>query len=115
MDPERIDFSPLDPTRHRDRWERLILTTVSEGLRALAAARRVTVGEWLAGFRRWALPLAALLALLVVGAWLLWGASEPASLQAPREPDGMLHQWAGGSAPTPWDLYDGPANPTLAP
>jgi len=66
-DPEKIDFSPLDPSKDELRWQRLIVATAS---RARGSRRAPTVIDQLVAWGRPALAFAAALCVVLwSGSW----------------------------------------------
>jgi len=98
---QRIDFSPIDPARDGERWERMIGAVAARGRAATGAG---SVWGQLTAWWRPALAAAAVLAVALAGTALLAGSGgAPAPAPAP-DPDAALVRWAlgdgGGSA---WD------------
>jgi multidrug resistance efflux pump len=103
--PDRIDLSPLDPRRDRERWEAMVARIVARSASPRSA--------WavLAGWRRPALAAAALVAAVSTG--LMWWAgrlaegTQPAqtvaeSLDVPRPVSDWIVE---GRDPARGDLY----------
>lgn len=76
MEDERLDLSPLDPTRDAVRWERLIRSVTDRAAPELArrAARRSLAGTVAA----WARPTLAAAAALVLLAFAVARSGSPA-------------------------------------
>jgi hypothetical protein len=93
MDDERIDLSPLDPSRDEKRWQRLI-TGIAE--RAVAVRRRrVSVRYQLGAWARPALALAAAAAVVAVLGALLGGATlRGGAVATAHDPALTLVEWA---------------------
>lgn len=93
MDPDRIDFSALDPARDPRRWERLVQAT-------LARARPPAVPPLLMALaaRRGTLALLAAAALLT---WIpVWSGGRATAAVESVDPTLQLADWAGrGSIP----------------
>ncbi len=71
MDRERIDLSPLDPTRDRDRFERAIQSIQAAAAPELLARReRGSVLEQLVQLRRPMLAAASVVAIISAGVLL---------------------------------------------
>jgi len=96
MNDDRIDFSPIDPSRDRERWKRTIESIAARAAAAPGAPRPLSAQ--LAAWTGPALALAAGVALLV---WLAAPPAGPPAPQpapdAPREdPAFALQRWALG-------------------
>jgi hypothetical protein len=96
MEDERIDFSPLDPSRDRVRWERMVRSVAARG----RAARRTPI-------LRWARPALAAAAIAAAAAWaplLVRGGGGGATVAA-SDPATSLADWArSGETPAPGEL-----------
>jgi hypothetical protein len=96
MKDDRIDFSPLDPSRDAARWEGMVGHVVARAV----TARRASVGRQV---RAWARPALAMAAAVAIAVWAI-ALSRP----RPRPPAGAaragvydLVAWAGaGQVPT---------------
>lgn len=102
MNDGPIDLSPLDPSRDRLRWERMIRATA-------ARATRPRPNPVLADLSSWARPLLAMAAALALLAWLPAllgrGAGTTAAAAAARDPALSLSTWAStGELPATADL-----------
>ena len=104
MNDDRIDFSPIDPSRDRERWDKVIDSIAVRAAAARGAPRPLSIQ--LAGWMGPALALAAGVALLV------WLAAPPAGPPAPQpacatprgDPAFALQRWAlGESCRSLWD------------
>ena len=101
MDDERIDFSPLDPSRDELRWTRMV-----SGIAAHAAAeRRARLSvQW--QLARWARPVLAVAAGLCLLSWAggwLGHRQVPATAEAPTTL--TVANWAANhQVPDPADL-----------
>jgi len=82
-DDERIDFGPLDPSRDRERWRRLVASVAHR-------AGEPGLARQLVDWGRPALLVAAALALLVWTAALL----RPPAVAAPSGAAALLSEWA---------------------
>lgn len=97
-DDDRIDFSALDPSRDRARWEQQIAAVTARALAARRGPRRAD------GLRFWSRPglaAAAALALITWGATALRGctpSARPAAAQA--NPIANVISWSRGGTPT---------------
>lgn len=103
MEPDdKIDLAPLDPSRDRLRWERLI---VGLAKRVTAIRRAPTIGELVSAWARPALAIAAALALV---AWV-GGAVWPRTAQASEDTSATtaLAEWAAADqTPGAADVLD---------
>jgi hypothetical protein len=92
MNEDKLDLSPLDPSRDGERWERLVQSVASRALRAHRARLTVT-GQMLA----WARPVLALAAAVSLVSWggalAVSGRSTQGS-QPQVEPTQQLASWA---------------------
>jgi negative regulator of sigma E activity len=96
MKEERIDLSPLDPSRDEARWEAMIQSAVSRGL----AARERPYTIW-SQLLEWAVPALAVAATAALAVWVgavIWGKSDQGSATRPAEPTQVLTQWAAADA-----------------
>jgi hypothetical protein len=111
MNEERIDFSPLDPTRDRARFDSTVRSISARAAGALAArrARSNPVSE----LARWRRPVlaAAAVALLFCGGVLI-GVRTPAQVpesgsiaEAIGVPSLLAEGLQAGELPTPADLF----------
>jgi hypothetical protein len=103
MDDERMDFSPLDPSRDEQRWRRNVDALVS---RALAERRRrLSIEQQLL---HWARPMLAVAAGLCILAWtanLVGGSGGPTRETATNAPALTVANWAANHhIPGPDDL-----------
>jgi hypothetical protein len=102
MDNERIDFSPLDPSRDELRWSRTIDSLVA---RAVSERRaRLSVERQLL---RWARPVLAMAAGLCIAAWTagLIAGDRQAQVATVAPPALTLANWAANNEiPDPSDL-----------
>lgn len=98
MDPDRIDFSSLDPSRDALRYERTV-----RALAAKAAARRMRLDDALL---RWARPALAVAAVLAALAWLpaLWSTDSQPAAQPDQVAAFTDYAVRGGAAPADWFL-----------
>jgi hypothetical protein len=107
MDEERLDFRALDPSVDADRWNRIIDSVATRGM----AARRATAGkasvmDLLAGWKRPALALAAVLALVAVPV-LLFVEPEPEADHAGKAEVALaVVDWAWAGQSQAMDLLD---------
>ena len=101
MDDDKLDLSPLDPTRDARRFEHLVRSVAAQ-----ATARR-DQGTPALVVRLWA-PALALAASLALAAWLpsLLKAAPAADQAASRDPAGKLLQWARGDSPSAGEVLD---------
>ena len=76
MDPDRIDLSPLDPSRDARRWEEMVARVAARGMESRRPRRPV-----LAQLAGWWRPALALVAAAAAAAWL------PALLSPSSRPD----------------------------
>jgi len=106
MDEDRMDLSPLDPSADTARWDRMVASVVARGMDARAAARRPSVADLLALWRRPALALAAVLAIAAVPVLLFAGAEEePAGTQGSTVAQAVV-EYAWADTARPIDLLD---------
>jgi len=107
MDEERLDFRALDPSVDPVRWNRVVASVVTRGMAARAAAcRRPSVMEMLAGWKRPALALAAVLALVAVPV-LLFVDPAPQPVPAGKAEVALaVVDWAWAGPSQPLDLLD---------
>jgi anti-sigma-K factor RskA len=107
MDEERLDFRALDPSVDADRWHRIIDSVATRGMAARrTATHRPSVTDLLAGWRRPAMALAAVLALVAVPVLLF---VEPETETAPRgkaEVALAVVDWAWAGQSQDLDLLD---------
>jgi hypothetical protein len=91
-DPEQIDWSPLDPSRDRARWQQLVAATA----RRARAARKPTLLGQLVAWGRPAIAGAAALAVIAWGGsgWRQNRAAEQARTAREREQAVLLSRWA---------------------
>jgi hypothetical protein len=91
-DPERIDWSPLDPSLDGARWQQLIAETA----RRARATRRPTLLGQLVAWGRPAFAGAAALAVIAWGGsgWQQHRAEEQARTAREREQAALLSRWA---------------------
>jgi hypothetical protein len=95
MDDDRIDFSPLDPSRDARRFEALV-GAVTE--RALASRRRAaTVSGQLAAWWRPALAAAAVIAIAVWVSSAGPGRSQERKAERAHDANADFMQWALGA------------------
>ena len=97
-DDDRIDFSALDPSRDRARWEQQIAAVTA---RALAARRGPQRADGLRFWSRPGLAAAAALALITWGATALRGCT-PSARPAAAQPNPIANviSWSRGGTPT---------------
>lgn len=111
MTEDRIDFSPLDPTRDPARFEGIVLRIMEQAAAALAARRRrPSAVELIAAWRWPAFAAAAAIVLLAVTVLT----QVPASAQAARGSSGLnealgipvqVAEWVGtNQVPAPADV-----------
>jgi len=103
-DDDRIDFSPLDPTRDGMRFERFVRTVAARA----AAGRRHAV-MWAFTIRWWrpALILAAMLTLFAWAPWLMATARTDSGALAMADPAATLVQWVhNGKMPSAYEMLD---------
>jgi len=99
VDPDRIDFSPLDPSRDRAAWERMVRAVAARG----SAARR-RPSPVLAQVVAWWRPTIALAAMAALLAWA------PALLHAPRPAERSVSETgADPVVSTTWWALEGKA------
>ena len=107
MDSERLDFGALDPSVDAVRWDRLVASVVNRGMAARAAAsRRPSVMDFLAGWKRPALALAAVPALVAVPVLLFIDPAPQPAGTGKAEVALAVVDWAWAGPSQPLDLMD---------
>ncbi len=92
MSQDRIDFSPLDPSRDEEHWDRTVQNLVSRALAARARPR--TSRELFATWVRPALAVAAAVALMIWAGVLLTARTPPRASSHKIDPASVLSRWA---------------------
>jgi hypothetical protein len=96
---ERLDLSPLDPTRDELRFERMVRSIASRA----AAGRAADTGTVIVRWWRVALAVAASLAIAAWAPWLVSGSRSADAAVTQHDPAESLLEWArtgGPSSPT---------------
>ena len=93
MDEEKIDLSPLDPSRNEQRWNR---SADSIATRAWKAAKRVSFRRQLIAWARPAIAFAIVIAVMSVTGAYFFGHKNITQGVENMEPAMALVSWAAG-------------------
>lgn len=97
MESEKIDLSPLDPTKDQGRWNDLISTIARRAIEA--RRRRMSVPYQLLAWARPAVAMAAAIALIVVAGASVSRYQSQTNSSHTVEPTFMLTVWAATNQP----------------
>ena len=107
MNDERLDFRALDPSVDADRWNRIVASVAMRGMAArMAAVSRPSILELLAGWRRPALALTAILALVAVPVLLFVDPAPESDGTGKTEVALAVVDWAWAGQSQPLDFLD---------